>query len=502
MDFEQMQETLEKERQATEMTHRGGTFSLDPREVKRLLTAYNTAGPRYTSYPTAPVWTSDYTADTHVESLKEANRKNSHAPLSLYVHLPFCESRCLFCGCNVVITRRKEEAEKYLGYLFREMERMAELIDTNRPVVQIHWGGGTPTYLSEDQMVRLFTFMADRFKISPQAEIAIEVDPRVTTPSQLSVLRQLGFNRISLGVQDFDADVQEAIHRIQPLGMTAKMVETCRDLGFEEGLNFDLIYGLPKQTIPGFEKTLTEVIALQPDRIALYSYAHVPWLSPHQAKMPQDALPDTETKFALLQTGLLRLTQAGYRYIGMDHFARPDDSLSKALDSGRLHRNFMGYTVLNAAPQASGDAGQGLIDGDLYGFGVSAISSLQQHFAQNEKTLTAYYAAVDENRLPTMRGYTLNQDDRLRQRVILAILCQGEVRYADFEAAFSIRFTHYFAEALEKLEAMAEDGLVVMDSDGFTVTSLGRLFSRNLAMPFDAYFATMKMEKPTFSKTV
>jgi oxygen-independent coproporphyrinogen-3 oxidase len=478
-------------------TAAGSSFAAEPAEIKRLLAAYNTAGPRYTSYPTAPVWTTDYTAASHAESVKESNRDNSHAPLSLYFHLPFCESRCLFCGCNVVITRRKEEAEKYLSYLFREIDAMAALLDTNRPVVQMHWGGGTPTYLSEDQIERLFIYISERFKLSPQAEIAIEVDPRVTTASQLAVLRNLGFNRISLGVQDFNEDVQEVIHRIQPLAMTARMVETCRDLGFEEGLNFDLIYGLPKQTVVGFEKTLNEVIALQPDRIALYSYAHVPWLSPHQAKMPEDTMPDTDTKFALLQLGLLKLTQAGYRYIGMDHFARPDDSLSRALDTGRLHRNFMGYTVLNPSPGQ-----QGLIDGDLHGFGVSAISGMQEHFAQNEKTLAAYYGAIDEGRLPTMRGYTLNADDRLRQRVILAILCQGRVRYADFQERFNIQFQSYFEEALGKLEAMARDGLVVMKEDGFTVTPLGRLFSRNLAMPFDAYLAKMNMQKPTFSKTV
>jgi oxygen-independent coproporphyrinogen-3 oxidase len=469
----------------------------DAPEIKRLLSAYNVAGPRYTSYPTAPIWTNDYTANHHVEAIKNANNGSTRAPISLYFHLPFCESRCLFCGCNVVITRRKEEAEKYLSYLFREIDSMANLIDTDRPVVQLHWGGGTPTYLSEDQMERLFIHIAKRFKIDDKAEIAIEIDPRVTTTSQLSVLKDLGFNRISLGVQDFDSDVQEVIHRIQPLAMTARMVEACRNIGFEEGLNFDLIYGLPKQSVESFERTLNEVIALQPDRIALYSYAHVPWLSPHQAKMPAETMPDTETKFALLQSGLTKLTGAGYRYIGMDHFARPDDSLTQAMDTGRLHRNFMGYTVLNPSPNEPD-----LLDGDLYGFGVSAISGLQQHFSQNEKTLASYYEAIDNSRLPTMRGYTLNGDDKLRQRVILGILCQGYVNYSEIEARHGIDFQSYFEEPLSKLTQLEKDGLVKLTDNALTVTPLGRLFSRNIAMPFDAYLGKMASEKPTFSKTV
>lgn len=268
-----------------------------------LLQKYNTAGPRYTSYPTAPVWQESYDFQTHTQVIQNTNSgetRNPH-PLSLYVHLPFCESRCLFCGCNVVITRQRDQAEKYLDYLFREIEMATALIDKRRPVVQIHWGGGTPTYLSEEQMVRLFAFMAERFDIAPDAEIAIEVDPRVTTAGQIQQLRALGFNRISLGVQDFDAQVQETIHRIQPLDMTSETVTQCRDLGFE-GLNFDLIYGLPHQTVESFQQTLADVIRLSPDRIALYSYAYVPWLSPHQAQMPEEALPQADVKFQILQT--------------------------------------------------------------------------------------------------------------------------------------------------------------------------------------------------------
>lgn len=457
-----------------------------------LLTQYNTAGPRYTSYPTAPVWQESYDAATHESVIRATNQsgENRH-PLSIYVHLPFCEHRCLFCGCNVVITQQREQAEKYLGYLFKEIDQVAQLMDCSRPVVQLHWGGGTPTYLSEEQIERLFAFLSERFSLASDAEIAIEVDPRVTTLGQLETLKKLGFNRISLGVQDFNPTVQEAIERIQPLAMTREMVEACRKLGFD-GVNFDLIYGLPHQTVETFSQTVRDVIALSPDRIALYSYAHVPWLSAHQTKIPETALPDTAVKFAILQTALQLLTEAGYEYIGMDHFAKPQDELSRALKAGHLHRNFMGYTVEKG----------GRLHSDLYGFGVSAISGLQGHFAQNWRKLSQYYEAVDAGRLPTMRGYVLSAEDKLRQQVILAILCRGRIDYADFQQVFSIDFKTHFSEALQALQAMASDGLVAFDEGGFSVTSLGRLFSRNIAMPFDAYLPGMQADKPTFSKTV
>lgn len=459
-----------------------------------LLEKYNTAGPRYTSYPTAPIWQESYDHQIHAQVIRETNPTppapgNPH-PLSLYAHLPFCESRCLFCGCNVVITRQRDQADKYLGYLFREMEQVASQIDPRRPVVQFHWGGGTPTYLSEAQMDQLFRFQTGLFPLSPDAEVAIEVDPRVTTPEQVQLLKTLGFNRVSLGVQDFNPQVQEAINRIQPLDMTARLVSQLRDLGFE-GINFDLIYGLPYQSVERFDQTVREVIRLAPDRIALYNYAHVPWLSPHQAKMPESALPDARTKFQILQRALQRFTEADYRYIGMDHFAKPDDELSRALDAGTLHRNFMGYTVQH-----------GTLPSDLYGFGVSAISGLQTQFAQNWRKLSQYYDALDAGHLPTMRGYALSSEDRLRQQVILAILCQGRLTYADIQARFHVDFPTHFREALSQLQPMADDGLIRLSDHGLEVTPLGRLFSRNLAMPFDAYLPQMGQSKPTFSKTV
>lgn len=457
---------------------------------KELLQKYNTAGPRYTSYPTAPVWQDSYDAQAHEQTIRQTNQGANPHPLSLYAHLPFCEQRCLFCGCNVVITKQRDQAEKYLGYLFKEMETIAAWMDRSRPVVQFHWGGGTPTYLSEEQMERLFKFQTNLFQLAPDAEVAIEVDPRVTTPEQLTVLKELGFNRISLGVQDFNPQVQEAIHRVQPLDMTTHMVEHCRALGFE-GLNFDLIYGLPFQTVERFTQTVQEVIALSPDRIALYSYAHVPWLSPHQTQIPEDALPETETKFRILQTALQLLTEAGYLYIGMDHFAKPQDELGQALQKGTLHRNFMGYTVQ-----------KGHLPSDLYGFGVSAISGLQGHFAQNWRKLSQYYEALDNDRIPVMRGYVLSDEDKLRQQVILAILCQGRIEYSEINNRFGIDFKAHFADSLHQLEAPAQDGLVELNENHLVLTPVGRMFSRNIAMPFDAYLPKLSGDKPTFSKTV
>ncbi len=457
-----------------------------------LLQKYNVAGPRYTSYPTAPMWTEAYGPAAHAETLRHTNQPagSNHHPLSLYVHLPFCEARCLFCGCNVVITRQREQAEKYLDYLFREIAMQAALLDTTRPVVQFHWGGGTPTYLSEDQMRRLFEYQLRYFTLAPEAEVAIEVDPRHTTDGQIRLLKELGFNRISLGVQDFNPTVQEAVHRIQPFEMTAHTTALCRELGFE-GLNFDLIYGLPHQTEESFTRTVAQVIELSPDRIALYSYAHVPWISPHQTAIDEATLPETAVKFRILQTALERLTAAGYRYIGMDHFAKPDDELSLALDGGKLHRNFMGYTVQ-----------QGALASDLIGFGVSAISALQGAFAQNQRKLSRYYEALDAGELPVMRGYRLSDEDKLRQAVIMAILCQGRVDYAALRAGFGIDFRGHFAEPLAALADLANDGLVLLHEDSLEVTPLGRMFSRNVAMPFDAYLKQAEGDKPTFSKTV
>lgn len=460
----------------------GETFLL----TSDILQKYNTHGPRYTSYPTAPMWKDAFGPEAYREAVQTSQ---GDLPLSLYVHLPFCESRCLFCGCNVVITRQKDQAEKYLTYLFQEMERVAAHMDTRRPVVQFHWGGGTPTYLSTEQMERLFAFQKNLFNLAPDAEIGIEVDPRVTTPEQIECLKALGFNRISLGVQDFDPKVQEAIHRIQPMDMTESMVQQCRDLGFES-LNMDLIYGLPHQTVETFKLTLAEIIRLSPDRIALYNYAHVPWMAPHQAHMPESALPSGPEKLRIFQQAIHRLTAAGYVYIGMDHFAKPNDELTLAQERGTLRRNFMGYTT---------QAGS-----DLYAFGVSGISGLQGYYAQNQRKLTDYYQVLDEGQIPTMRGYALSMDDRMRRAIISQVLCHGSLNYAEIEAEYGIpAFQTHFEAALAKLTDAAADNLLHFHADGFTLTPLGRIFSRNIAMVFDAYLEQQPSgEKPLFSKTL
>jgi oxygen-independent coproporphyrinogen-3 oxidase len=481
---------------AVEIRLMGETFWL----TGELLERYNTHGPRYTSYPTAPMWSDAFDEPVYRAAIQETNAPEAPAtPLSLYVHLPFCESRCLFCGCNVVITRQKERSEAYLDYLFKEMRETARLMNTQRSVVQLHWGGGTPTYLSPDQMTRLFRFQQETFSIAETAEIAIEVDPRVTTPEQIELLRTLGFNRISLGVQDFDPKVQETIHRVQPMEMTEAMIRQCRDLGFES-LNLDLIYGLPYQTVETFQRTVEEVIRMSPDRIALYNYAHVPWMAPHQAHMPESALPSGPEKLRIFQHAIHRLTEAGYVYIGMDHFAKPEDELTRAQQAGNLHRNFMGYTVQTAG-QTAGQAGS-----DLYGFGVSAISGLHGHYAQNQRTITDYYAALDADRLPTMRGIALSAEDRLRRTVINQILCLGRVDFQEIEGAFALpSFTAHFADALEKLAGPMADHLMRLEEKGLYLTPLGRILSRNIAMAFDAYLGNTPQPasaSPLFSKTL
>ena len=461
-----------------------------------LLQRYNTTGPRYTSYPTAPVWTSDFDAAAFTQALNDTNQPTAPEralPLSLYVHLPFCEHRCLFCSCNVIITQQREQAEKYLGYLFREIDRMAERIADDRPVVQYHWGGGTPTYLSCEQMQRLFTRMQKRFHFDADAEISIEVDPRVTTVAQLETLRDLGFNRVSMGVQDFQPETQSAIERIQSVEETRTLTEACRRLGFD-GVNFDLIYGLPHQTPESFDRTLDDILALRPDRIALYNFAYVPWLSPHQKQIPEASLPQGQVKFAIFRRAIECLLGAGYGYIGMDHFALPGDELTRAQDEGSLGRNFMGYTTR---------IGAGC---ELLGFGVSAISGLHRFYAQNEKKLSRYYQAIDRGELATNRGFALSADDLLRRDIINQILCQGRLDYATIQATHGISVPEVFADALTTLGPMADDGLLIASNAGLTLTPLGRIFSRNIAMPFDAYLAqkpgTPEADRPTFSKTL
>jgi oxygen-independent coproporphyrinogen-3 oxidase len=449
------------------------------------LEKYNRPGPRYTSYPTAPVWQDNFGPDDLEEFYATANAAST--PVSLYMHLPFCESLCLFCACNVVITKDHSVAPPYIEILEREIERVARSVSRERRVVQFHWGGGTPTYLTPEQMEGLFRFAAERFSFAPDAEIGIEIDPRVTTQAHLETLRRLGFNRLSMGIQDFHPEVQEAIHRIQPLELTGGLIESARALGFDS-INVDLIYGLPLQTAERFSHTVEQVVDLNPDRVAMFSYAHVPWLRKQQGALAT-RLPEGMEKFRIFRAGLERFLDAGYLYIGMDHFARPNDELAVAQRERTLHRNFQGYTTKAGA--------------DLYGMGVSAISSIAACYAQNDREVAPYRERIERRGLATMRGYRLTEDDLLRRAVISRILCHGVLHKNEIEREFGISFDKTFAPELQRLAPFVSDGLLEIADDVLRTTLLGRIFIRNIAMVFDPYLEKQKLEsRPLFSKTL
>ena len=449
------------------------------------LARYNRPGPRYTSYPTAPVWREDFGPDDLEAVDKQAD--DAKTPLSLYMHLPFCESLCLCCACNVVITKDHSAAPPYLETLKREIEHVSGFVSRSRPVVQFHWGGGTPTYLTPEQMEDLFVFASEKFSFAPNAEIGIEVDPRVTNLAHLKSLRRLGFNRLSLGIQDFDPEVQQAIHREQPYEMTRELIAQARGLGFDS-INVDLIYGLPHQTVEKFAETVKQVLTLVPDRVALFSYAHVPWLRKQQGALATH-LPEGIEKFRIFCTGLQQFLGAGYQYIGMDHFALPNDELAVAQRERTLHRNFQGYTTKAGA--------------DLYGMGVSAISAVGATYAQNYRELPRYTEAVEGRGIATMRGYRLSQDDLLRRTLITRLLCHAVIQKQEFAAEFGINFDDYFAPEIARLEPFVQDGLVDLTPDEVRVTLLGRIFIRNVAMLFDPYLEKQQQaERPLFSKTL
>jgi oxygen-independent coproporphyrinogen III oxidase len=449
------------------------------------LDKYNRPGPRYTSYPTAPVWKDDFGPE---DFEKYCTRSEEQAtPVSLYMHLPFCESLCLFCACTVSIQKDKRVAIPYLDTLKREIDHMARYVSKKRSVIQFHWGGGTPTYLSPAQMEDLFGHTRQRFSFAPDAEIGIEIDPRVTNLEHLETLRRLGFNRLSMGIQDFEPKVQETIHRIQPYEMTRELIRASRALGFES-LNVDLIYGLPYQTAASFRATIDRTLTLAPDRVAMFSYAHVPWLKKQQGSFA-DHLPEGMEKFRIFRAGLEQFLDAGYHYIGMDHFAKPSDELAAAQQNRTLHRNFQGYTTKAGA--------------DLYGMGVSAISSLGEAYAQNQREVPAYQAAIAERGIATMRGYRLSADDRVRRAVIGRLLCHTVIPKSEVEKEFSISFDDYFAPELQRLEGFRAEGLVALAPGEIRVTALGRIFIRNVAMTFDRYLHEQLMDqRPLFSKTL
>ena len=454
------------------------------RVSEEFLARYNRPGPRYTSYPTAPVW-NDAFGPADLEAV-HAEADAAKTPVSLYMHLPFCESLCLFCACNVIIQKDKRVAIPYFDVLKKEIARVSEAVSREREVVQFHWGGGTPTYSTPTQLEDLFAYTKQRFTFSPEAEIGVEVDPRVTSREHLETLRRLGFNRLSMGIQDFHEPVQRAINRVQPYEITRDLIRAARALGFDS-INVDLIYGLPYQTAETFAHTVDQIIGLAPDRIALFSYAHVPWLKKQQGSFAAH-LPEGMQKFEIFRTGLLKFVDAGYLYIGMDHFAKPGDELAAAQAQRTLHRSFQGYTTKAGA--------------DLYGMGVTAISGFRGAYAQNFRELAAWEKAVGERGIATMRGYHLSAEDHLRREVISRLLCHTVIPKRDVSSAFGIDFDEHFAAELQRLEIPREDGLLIIDRDEIRATWLGRIFIRNLAMLFDPYLEQQLNAKPLFSKTL
>jgi len=452
-----------------------------------LLLRYDRPGPRYTSYPTAPLFNDAFGSAEYRERLRVASARPDE-PLSMYVHLPFCHERCTFCGCSVVISPRRGPEEDYLDTLESELDLLADALDARRTLNQLHWGGGTPTFLSPEQCERLFAAITSRFPLAGGAEVAIEIDPCVTSMEHLEVLARLGFNRISMGLQDTDPAVQRAVKRIQPLDLTKEHVDEARRLGFTS-VNIDLIYGLPLQTEASFRNCVRSVITeLAPDRVACFSYAHVPWIKPHQKQLDESQLPGGWEKFSLFTSAAREFVEAGYAFIGFDHFARPEDELARALTEDRIHRNFMGYTVMPAADQV--------------GVGVTSIGDVSGAYSANAKKLPSYKRSIDAGHLPVDRGLIRTPEDELRRAIIHRIICTLRLDYDWVEREFGIDPRAHFGDALEALQPMADDGLVELAGDGLTITPRGRFFLRNLCMPFDAYLGDKETDGPRFSRTV
>ncbi len=448
-----------------------------------LIRKYDGPGPRYTSYPTADRFAADYDARSHSRTLRQ--RAPSSGPLSVYIHLPFCNTICYYCGCNKVVTKNHGRSARYLRYLEKEFALVASQISGSRHVEQVHLGGGTPTFLDADELKALMASLGRHFELLP-GEYAIEIDPRTVDDDKIEALAKLGFNRMSLGVQDFNAEVQKAVNRIQSEAETARTMTIARAAGVTS-INIDLIYGLPRQTVAGFSLTLDHVLALHPDRIALYSYAHLPILFKPQRRINADELPTAENKLRIMVLAIEKLTAAGYVHIGMDHFALPHDELAVAARSGRLQRNFQGYSTH--------------ADSDLLAFGISAISKIGASYSQNVKTLDEYYERLDRGELPVARGIELNANDRLRRAVIRALMCDFKLVIINFEEAWGVDFRRYFAEEWRQLERLAEDGLLSLDACGIEVTPRGRLLVRNVAMMFDRHLA-QKEDGGKFSKLI
>jgi oxygen-independent coproporphyrinogen-3 oxidase len=437
-----------------------------------LLKRYDVPGPRYTSYPTADRFVEAFTADDYARALRLRRDTATALPLSLYVHIPFCASLCYYCACNKIITKCHARGAQYLHYLEREIALHTAQLGAGRAVSQLHLGGGSPTFLSDAELAQLMALLRQHFSLAPGGEYAIEVDPRTVDATRLAALAAMGFNRLSFGVQDFDADVQKAVHRVQPAEDVFGLVAEARRLGFDS-INTDLIYGLPRQTPTSFARTLAQMVQLRPDRIALYAYAHLPERFKPQRRILQADLPSAADKLAMLAQALDVLIGAGYVYVGMDHFALPNDALAVAKRQGRLHRNFQGYSTQP--------------DCDLVGLGVSAIGRIGPTYSQNAKTLEDYCDKIDQGQFPVVRGLALNRDDLVRRATIMALMCQGAVQFESIELAYLVDFKAMFAAELQALQPLVQAGMVAVDAGGIQVTATGWFFVRAVAMVFDRY---------------
>ena len=460
------------------------TLVINPELLKR----YDVSGPRYTSYPTADRFVEAFGEADYLQALEQRRDGvgTKAYPLSLYVHIPFCESLCYYCACNKIITKHHERGAEYLRYLEREVDLNIAHLGQGQVVSQLHLGGGSPTFLSDAELTQLMTMLRRNFQFAPGGEYSVEIDPRTVTRDRLAHLAAQGFNRLSFGVQDFEPAVQKAVHRIQPAEQVFDLAAAARELGFES-INADLIYGLPMQTPETFERTLEQITQLRPDRIALYAYAHLPERFKPQRRIHTQDLPPAASKLVMLSSAMRVLTQAGYVYVGMDHFALPNDALAVAKRQGRLHRNFQGYSTQP--------------DCDLIALGVSSIGRVGPTFSQNVKTLDEYYDLLNQGRLPVARGMALSRDDLVRRTVIMALMCQGSVLFESVELSHLIDFKQYFATELETMASMQEQGLLTMDDTGIHVTELGWFFVRGVAMVFDKYLQADK-NRARFSKII
>ena len=457
-------------------------FEIDLAKIRK----YDKPGPRYTSYPTAPQFNENFKHENYLDEIVKTNYGDNLPDLSLYFHLPYCDTLCYFCGCNMIITRNRDRVKEYQSYLKKEMDMIRSYLNVDRQVAQLHWGGGTPTHLNPDEIANLASYIQESFKFREDSENSCEIDQRGLTKDHLEALRFNGFNRISMGVQDFNEKVQKAVNRIQPEDMTRQAIDWIRELKFHS-FNLDLIYGLPFQTVDSFADTVDRIIDISPDRIAVFNYAYVPWMKKHMGLIHPEDIPLPEEKLQILKMTVEKLTGAGYICIGMDHFSKPDDELAVAFKEKKLYRNFQGYSTNAGA--------------DLYAMGITGISQLENIYSQNYKTEKDYYKALDEEILPVVKGYKLNGDDIIRRYVIMKIMCDFEIDIAAVEQKFDIDFKKYFEWGLNNMKEMEVDNLVSISDGKISVHDMGRLLIRNIAMNFDGY-GERKEDKARYSRTV